>query len=66
MEAPSSHIYFSQRLRLHWAPDPETDGSARHFQDARVASIPGAGHWPHHDRFDLFMPRVRAFLGSSK
>jgi hypothetical protein len=25
-----------------WAPDPEADGSARHFQDARVASIPGA------------------------
>jgi pimeloyl-ACP methyl ester carboxylesterase len=47
-----------------WAPDPEADGSARHFQDARVASIPGAGHWPHHDRFDLFMARVRAFLGA--
>jgi len=44
MEAPSSHIYFSQRLRLHY--------------------VAGAGHWPHHDRFDLFMPRVRAFLGA--
>jgi pimeloyl-ACP methyl ester carboxylesterase len=45
-----------------WAPNPAADGSAAHFRDARVVNIPGAGHWPHHDRFDLFMRHVREFL----
>jgi pimeloyl-ACP methyl ester carboxylesterase len=62
MEAPSSHIYFSRRLRLHYVAWGDRD--APPLLHARVASIPGAGHWPHHDRFDLFMAHVRAFLGA--
>src|SRR3546814_7662946 len=35
-----------------WASDPEKDGRATHFRNARVANIAGAGHWVHHDRLD--------------
>jgi pimeloyl-ACP methyl ester carboxylesterase len=56
--------YAGERLQFETRIADISDGSARHFQNARVASIPGAGHWPHHDRFDLFMPHVRAFLGA--
>lgn len=45
-----------------WASNPEQDGRAKHFRNARVVSIPKAGHWVHHDRFDAFMKEVRGFL----
>jgi pimeloyl-ACP methyl ester carboxylesterase len=45
-----------------WASDPVADGRARHFRDARVVSIEGAGHWVHHDRLDEFLDLVRGFL----
>lgn len=45
-----------------WASNPEQDGRARHFANARVVSIPGAGHWVHHDQFERFIAELRAFL----
>ena len=45
-----------------WASDPVKDGRIRHFQDARLVNIEGAGHWSHHDRFEEWMQAVEKFL----
>jgi pimeloyl-ACP methyl ester carboxylesterase len=45
-----------------WASDPLKDGRARHFRNAKVVAIEGAGHWVHHDRLDVFLELVRDFL----
>ncbi|MBI1406263.1 MAG: alpha/beta fold hydrolase [Caulobacter sp.] len=45
-----------------WASNPEKDGRAALFQDARTVSFPDAGHWLHHDRFEMFMDEVERFL----
>jgi len=45
-----------------FASNPERDGRAVNFQDARVIEYENAGHWLHHDQFDRFMGDVRAFL----
>jgi len=45
-----------------WASDPEADGRARHFQNARVANVDGAGHWVHHDKLEVFLKLVDDFL----
>jgi len=45
-----------------WASNPEKDGRLRHFRTAEVDSIPGAGHWVHHDRLDVFLAKLRRFL----
>ena len=45
-----------------WASNPQEDGRARHFHNARVVSVEGAGHWVHHDRLDAFVETVREFL----
>ena len=47
-----------------WASDPEKDGRAKHFKNARVANIEGAGHWVHHDQLDVFLDVVRKFLAA--
>ncbi|HSM96555.1 MAG TPA: alpha/beta hydrolase [Rhizomicrobium sp.] len=47
-----------------WASDPVVDGRIRHFGNARLVNIDGAGHWSHHDRFDVFMENVERFLAS--
>jgi pimeloyl-ACP methyl ester carboxylesterase len=48
--------------RESWAKDPREDGRAGFFRDARVLGVEGAGHWVHHDRLDLFLREVSAFL----
>jgi len=45
-----------------WASNPQDDGRARHFQNARVVSFEKAGHWVHHDQLDAFIDTVREFL----
>ena len=45
-----------------WAKNPADDGRAGYFQDARVLGVGGAGHWVHHDKLDIFLREVRAFL----
>ena len=45
-----------------WASNPEEDGRIRHFKNADVKLFPEAGHWLHHDQFDLFVQTLRDFL----
>ena len=45
-----------------WAKNPAEDGRAALFRDARILGADGAGHWVHHDRLELFLREVRAFL----
>jgi pimeloyl-ACP methyl ester carboxylesterase len=45
-----------------WAPDPEIDGRATIIRNRRVVKVPGAGHWVHHDRLDLFLDETTRFL----
>lgn len=45
-----------------WASDPSKDGRAAHFQNAVVSVIPEAGHWVHHDRFEVFMSALEDFF----
>jgi pimeloyl-ACP methyl ester carboxylesterase len=45
-----------------WAALPAEDGRIKHFQNAEVLSVEGAGHWVHHDKLDVFMAAVRRFL----
>ena len=44
------------------ATNPADDGRLEYFRDARVLAVEGAGHWVHHDRLELFLNEVRAFL----
>lgn len=48
-----------------WASNPERDGRSKHFRDARTVSFQDAGHWLHHDRFEMFMEEVEGFLGGA-
>ena len=48
-----------------WASDPEQDGRAAQFQDARVANIENAGHWVHHDQLDVFISLTKEFLAEA-
>ncbi len=45
-----------------WASNPAKDGRIRHFSTAEVLSVPGAGHWVHHDQLDVFLQALRRFL----
>ena len=44
------------------ASNPEQDGRASVFSDARVETVAGASHWVHHDNLDAFMQLLRDFL----
>jgi len=44
------------------ASNPAEDGRLAYFQNARVLAVERAGHWVHHDRLELFLDEVRAFL----
>ena len=46
------------------ASNPSVDGRAKHFQNALVESIDGAGHWVHHDQFEIFMQLAGEFIAS--
>ena len=45
-----------------WAQDPETDGRSAMIKNHRLVKVPGAGHWVHHDRLDLFLDETTRFL----
>jgi pimeloyl-ACP methyl ester carboxylesterase len=47
-----------------WASDPVQDGRITPFADARLVTIPGAGHWVHHDQLGAFVAAVREFLAA--
>lgn len=55
---PSLLVYGAES----WASDPRTDGRARHFPNAQIVRIAGAGHWVHHDKLNTFMALVEPFL----
>ena len=46
-----------------WASNPAEDGRAKAFQNATVSLIDQAGHWLHHDQYDVFMRQLHDFLG---
>jgi pimeloyl-ACP methyl ester carboxylesterase len=48
--------------RESWASDPRKDGRDRHFRDASIVSVEGAGHWVHHDKLETFMGQVEPFI----
>lgn len=48
-----------------WAPDPERDGRTSTLRDYRIVRVPGAGHWVHHDRLELFLDESLRFLRDS-
>ena len=45
-----------------FASNPEKDGRAKVFRNARVIEYENAGHWLHHDQFERFVSDVREFL----
>lgn len=45
-----------------WAVDPEKTGRADVIRDHQSVIIEKAGHWVHHDRLNVFMEHVEAFL----
>ena len=45
-----------------WAPDPAIDGRASVIKNHRLVRVPGAGHWVHHDRLDVFLEETTSFL----
>lgn len=44
------------------ASNPAVDGRARHFQNAEVVTLDGAGHWVHHDQLARFQDVVTTFI----
>ena len=45
-----------------WLPDPEPDPRAAAIRNRRIVKVPGAGHWVHHDRLDVFLAESTKFL----
>lgn len=45
-----------------WMTDPEEDGRIQSIKNYRLVKVPGAGHWLHHDRLDLFLEETKQFL----
>ena len=48
--------------KASWASNPQEDGRARHFANARVVLVENAGHWVHHNQTDFFIKTVQEFL----
>jgi pimeloyl-ACP methyl ester carboxylesterase len=48
-----------------WASSPREDGRANVFQNGRLVEIEKAGHWPHHDQFDVFIETLKPFLSET-
>ena len=46
-------------------PDPETDSRAAVIANRRIVKVPGAGHWVHHDRLDIFLEETMRFLSDT-
>lgn len=57
---PTLLVYGAQS----WASNPEKDGRAAHFRNARVVIVDGAGHWVHHDQFETLIGEAKTFLGA--
>lgn len=49
-----------------YLPDPEAAGLLKHFKQAELQKIAGAGHWLHHDRLDIVLESLRRFLDAQQ
>jgi pimeloyl-ACP methyl ester carboxylesterase len=47
-----------------FAPVPAGDARVAAIPDCRLVEVPGAGHWLHHDRLDLFLDETSRFLAA--
>lgn len=47
-----------------WAVDPEKDGRIHAIRDYSLVNVPGAGHWVHHDRLDVFVAETERFFAA--
>jgi pimeloyl-ACP methyl ester carboxylesterase len=45
-----------------WTNEKAFKGRTDVFRNHRTVPIAEAGHWPHHDRFDIFIAAVREFV----
>jgi pimeloyl-ACP methyl ester carboxylesterase len=70
--SPDDHVSLWSRiacptLLLHaeesFLASPEAAGLANYFQQARIETITGVGHWLHHEKPDEVLGAIRAFLG---
>ena len=61
VQCPALLVYGGQS----WASNPAEDGRARHFRDAEVVTLPGAGHWAHHDARVGFIAALTRFLAEA-
>jgi pimeloyl-ACP methyl ester carboxylesterase len=43
-------------------PDPGTAGVLRHFRQAELVKIEGAGHWLQHDKTEQVIGVLKTFL----
>lgn len=48
-----------------WTTNPATDGRSVHFRQHRNRTFDHAGHWLHHDQFDLFMATLQEFFAQA-
>ena len=46
-----------------FSPDAKAAGLERYFQQARIETIAGAGHWLQHDKPEEVLGEIRRFLG---
>jgi pimeloyl-ACP methyl ester carboxylesterase len=47
-----------------WASNPAEDGRAKHFANAEIVTLEGAGHWVHHDKLGEFLALTQQFVGA--
>jgi len=45
-----------------WAQDPEIDGRASVIRNHKLVKVDQAGHWVHHDQFEIFLNETKKFL----
>ena len=48
--------------RQSFAKDPEPDPLGQTIRNRQFVKVDNAGHWLHHDQFELFLRETRAFL----
>ena len=58
ISCPTLLIYGSESE----ASNPSVDGRARHFKNATVVTVEGAGHWVHHDQLQVFLDLAGRFI----
>lgn len=52
-------LFWGEESRM---PPPQNDPRVSGIRDCRYVTVPGAGHWVHHDRLDVFLSETKSFL----